>query len=111
MSGETSSIESGASYRLPSDGALRSAAKISCSEDKPIMLDYWTLSLDGKIIIGVKESGEKMLVKSAEEYTSMIQKIYKVESVRKDEKSDVGQFYKLYFHICFSHGRQFSLML
>ena len=80
MSGETSSIESGASYRLPSDGALRSAAKISCSEDKPIMLDYWTLSLDGKIIIGVKESGEKMLVKSAEEYTSMIQKIYKVES-------------------------------
>lgn len=75
MSGETSS-----SYRLPSDGALKSAAKIACSEDKPIMLDYWTLSLDGKIIIGVKENGEKMLVKSAEEYTSMIQKIYKVES-------------------------------
>ena len=80
MSSETSSIESSASYRLPTDGALRSAAKISCSEDKPIMLDYWTLSLDGKIIIGVKESGEKMLVKSAEEYTSMIQKIYKVDS-------------------------------
>ena len=80
MSTETSSTESGASYRLPSDGALKAAAKISCSEDKPIMLDYWTLSLDGKIIIGVKESGEKMLVKSAEEYTSMIQKIYKVES-------------------------------
>ena len=80
MSTETESTETTTSYRLPSDGSLRSAAKISCSEDKPIMLDYWTLSLDGKIIIGVKENGDKMLVKSVEEYTSMIQKIYKVEN-------------------------------
>jgi len=79
MSAEPSTVESSSNYRLPSENALKSAAKIACSEDKPIMLDYWTLSLDGNIIIGVKESGEKMLVKSAEEYTSMIQKIYKVD--------------------------------
>ncbi len=75
----TESTESNG-YRLPGGATLQSAAKIAMVEDKPIMLDYWTLSLDGKIIIGVKESGEKMLVKSAEEYTSVVQKIYKVEN-------------------------------
>jgi hypothetical protein len=42
------------------------------------MLDYWTDSLSGKVIIGVRENGEKLLVKSEEEYTSPISKIYKV---------------------------------
>lgn len=72
--------ETTSSYRLPSDNALKSAAKIAVVEDKPIMLDYWTLSLEGKIIIGVRENGEKMLVKSSEEYTSVVQKIYKVDN-------------------------------
>lgn len=79
MSTETIA-EDTSSYRLPCDNALKSAAKIGVVEDKPIMLDYWTLSLEGKIIIGVKENGEKMLVKSAEEYTSVVQKIYKVDN-------------------------------
>jgi hypothetical protein len=41
------------------------------------MLDYWTASLDKKSLIGVKESGEKLLVKSEDEYTSPISKFYK----------------------------------
>ena len=32
------------------------------------------------MLIGVKEDGEKLLVKSEEEYTSPISKIYKVEN-------------------------------
>jgi hypothetical protein len=67
-----------ASYRLPSDLTLQNAAKLSIVEDKPVMFDYWTDSLDKKIIIGVRqENGEKMLVKSSEEYTSPISKFYK----------------------------------
>ena len=54
--------------------------KLAITEDKPIMLDYWTLSQEKKIIIGVKEDGEKLLVKSEDEYTSPISKIYKVET-------------------------------
>jgi hypothetical protein len=46
-------------------------------EDKPIMLDYWTASLDKKALIGVKDNGEKLLVKSEDEYTSSISKFYK----------------------------------
>ena len=68
------------SYRLPSSTTLQHAAKISIVEDKPIMFDYWTGSLDKDVLIGVRDSGEKLLVKSEDEYTSPISKIYKVES-------------------------------
>ena len=66
------------SYRLPSDVTLQHASKLSIVEDKPIMMDYWTSSLEKTVIIGVKTDGEKLLVKSQDEYTSSISKIYKV---------------------------------
>jgi hypothetical protein len=66
-----------ANYRLPSDITLKHAAKLGIVEDKPIMLDYWSASLDKKALVGVKESGEKLLVKSEDEYTSPIAKFYK----------------------------------
>jgi len=64
-------------YKLPSDITLQHASKLSIVEDKPIMLDYWTPSLDKKALIGVRETGEKLLVKSEDEYTSPISKFYK----------------------------------
>ena len=65
-----------ANYRLPSNQTLLHSAKIAILEDKPIMLDYWTASCDGTVIIGVRDSGEKLLVKSEEEYTSPIARIF-----------------------------------
>jgi hypothetical protein len=65
-------------YRLPESNTLHHAAKLSIVEDKPIMFDYWTNSLDKTVLIGVKDTNEKLLVKSEEEYTSPIAKIYKV---------------------------------
>lgn len=64
-------------YRLPSEVTLKHAAKLSIVDDKPIMLDYWTASLDKKALVGAKENGEKLLVKSEDEYTSTIAKFYK----------------------------------
>ena len=64
-------------YRLPETNTLQHAAKLSIVEDKPIMLDYWSVSLDKKALVGVKETGEKLLVKSEDEYTSPIAKFYK----------------------------------
>jgi hypothetical protein len=64
-------------YRLPSEITMKHAAKIAIVDDKPIMLDYWTASLDKKALIGAKENGEKLLVKSEDEYTSIIAKFYK----------------------------------
>lgn len=64
-------------YRLPTDITLKHAAKLSIVEDKPIMLDYWTSSLDKKALVGARDNNEKILVKSEDEYTSTIQKFYK----------------------------------
>ena len=64
-------------YRLPGDVTLKHAIKLSIVEDKPIMMDYWLSSLDKKSLIGVKETDEKLLVKSEDEYTSSIVKFYK----------------------------------
>ena len=65
-------------YRLPELNTLQHASKLAIVEDKPIMLDYWTFSLEKSVLIGVKDNQEKLLVKSEDEYTSPISKIYKV---------------------------------
>tara|TARA_Y100000389_G_scaffold64953_1_gene61002 strand:+ start:16553 stop:16849 length:297 start_codon:yes stop_codon:yes gene_type:complete len=65
---------------LPSETTLKNASKLSIQEDKPIMLDYWMESCedDSTVMIGVKSNEEKLLVRSSEEFTSPISKIYKV---------------------------------
>lgn len=68
------------SYRLPSTTCMNHAIKLAIVEDKPIMMDYWTSSLDKSVVIGVGENKEKLLVKSEDEYTSTIAKIFKVET-------------------------------
>jgi len=69
--------ETSFNYRLPCDITMKHASKISIVDDKPIMMDYWTVSLDKKALIGARDNGDKLLVKSEEEYTSTIQKFYK----------------------------------
>jgi hypothetical protein len=56
---------------------LDNAVKIAIREDKPIMMDYYTSSLNGTAMIGQREGNEKMLVKSADEYTSTISKTFR----------------------------------
>jgi hypothetical protein len=68
------------SYPSPSALSLQHAVKIAIVDDKPIMLDYWAPSLDQQVIIGVRENSEKLLVKSQDEYTSPIEKIFRVEN-------------------------------
>ena len=78
-SGPTSTaVTAPGGYRLPENTTLQHAVKLAIVEDKPIMLDYWANSIDKSVLIGVKENQEKLLVKSEEEYTSPISKIYKV---------------------------------
>ena len=64
-------------YRLPENMTLQNAIKWAIIEDKPIMMDYWADSLEKKVLIGIKDNSEKLLVKSVDEYTSPIIKIFK----------------------------------
>ncbi len=64
---------------LPQANVLLQAAKLAIAQDKPILLDYYVDTITGKAFMGEdKDTEEKMLVKSAEEFTSLIQKTYKV---------------------------------
>ena len=80
MSEENEVSTTNSNYRLPQGVTLQHCTKLSIVEDKPIMFDYWTSSCDKEVLIGIRENGEKLLVKSADEYTSPISKIYKVET-------------------------------
>ena len=79
-SNTNTSVNEESNYRLPTNTTMQHTLKLSIVEDRPIMMDYWTSSLDKSVLVGVKENGEKLLVKSEDEYTSPISKIYKVET-------------------------------
>jgi hypothetical protein len=75
--GRTAQTAAQAGDKVPSVGTLVSAAKLAIQKDMPIQLDYFVDSAEGKAFLGEDATtGEKMLVKNAEEYTSHIQKIY-----------------------------------
>lgn len=76
-SGSSAIKVNNSTYRYPLDATMKYACELAVAEDKPIMMDYWTYSIDKKALVGVRESGEKLLVKSAEEYTSPIAKVYR----------------------------------
>lgn len=64
---------------VPGEKTLKHAARIAIEQDKPIMLDYYNDTREGKAFLGEDAATkEKMLVRSEEEYTSLIQKIFKV---------------------------------
>lgn len=65
---------------LPSEKVLKHVAKLSIEQDKPIMMDYWADSFGDSpsVLIGVRNNEEKLLVRSNEEYTSPVSKIFKV---------------------------------
>jgi hypothetical protein len=63
---------------LPCDKVLIHAARIAIEQDKPILLDYYKETRVGTAFLGEDgDTKEKILVKSAEEYTSPIQKMFK----------------------------------
>ena len=64
--------------KLPCELVLKHVSNLSFEKDKPIMLDYWTLSCTKSVVIGVRSNDEKLLVKNEDEYTSPISKVYKV---------------------------------
>jgi hypothetical protein len=75
--GGTAPLKPAAQYRVPEEVTFTNVCKIAITEDKPIMMDYWLSSIEKKALIGVRENNEKLLVKSEEEYTSPIQKIFR----------------------------------
>jgi tetrahydrodipicolinate N-succinyltransferase len=66
--------------RLPEPKTLQNAAQLGIVEDRPIMLDYWNDSISKTVMIGIRDDGKKMLIKNSEEYTSYIEKVYRIQN-------------------------------
>jgi hypothetical protein len=80
MSAPSSAAMSQSSEIIPSVQLLVQAAKLAIQQDKPIQIDYYVDTHTGKAFMGEdQETKEKMLVKSNDEFTSLIQKVYKVQ--------------------------------
>lgn len=63
---------------LPLAQTLLQAARIAQKEDRPIQLDYYADTFYKRAFIGEDEhTKEKMLIKNEDEFTSLIQKLYK----------------------------------
>ena len=68
-----------ASDPMPSAQTLLQASKLALADDRAIMLDYYIGSSKGTAFLGEDpETKERILVKSKEEFTSLIKKLYKV---------------------------------
>jgi len=76
----TATAASPAADPIPGAAALVSAARLGIQQDKPIQLDYYVNSAQGKAFLGEDpETKERVLIKSKEEFTSLVQKVYKVD--------------------------------
>lgn len=64
----------------PAEKILVHAAKLAIEKDKPILLDYFRDTRSGAAFLGQdKDTGEKILVKNPEEYTSPVIKMFKLK--------------------------------
>jgi hypothetical protein len=71
---------SGTNEIIPAVATLQHAARLAIQQDKPILLDYYVDTATGKAFMGEdQDTKERMLVKSSDEFTSLIQKVYKVQ--------------------------------
>lgn len=65
-------------FLMPSSQTLQQAAKLAIEQDRAIMLDYYQQSANGTAFLGEDpDTKERILVKSKEEFTSLIKKIFK----------------------------------
>jgi hypothetical protein len=64
---------------LPSTTTLLQATRLAIQQDRPIHLDYFVDTANGKAFIAEDpDTKDKVLVKSREEYTSIVSKMYRV---------------------------------
>jgi hypothetical protein len=72
--------QSASTEPLPGAQTLLQASKIAIEQDRAIMLDYYRQTATGTAFLGEDQTDPKdrILVKSKEEFTSLIKKLYKV---------------------------------
>jgi len=77
--GATATSTATAPEILPSAQTMIQASKLAIEQDRAIMLDYYRQTAAGTAFLGEDpNTKEKILVKSKDEFTSLIKKLFKV---------------------------------
>lgn len=81
MSTTTAPATPATAEKWPSAETMQHAVKQAIAHDRPILMDYWVASCNKQALIGIKANDDsvKHLVKSEDEYTSPIVKIFQVK--------------------------------
>lgn len=75
----TSATPSTSATLIPSAALLVQAAKLAIEQDRAILLDYYEQTANGTAFLGDDpDTKERILIKSKDEFTSLIKKLYKV---------------------------------
>ena len=78
-SSASASATAASSANLPTATILLQAAKLAMEQDRAILLDYYEQTANGTAFLGEDpDTKERILVKSKDEFTSLIKKLYKV---------------------------------
>lgn len=79
VSSASASATTASSANLPTATILLQAAKLAMEQDRAILLDYYEQTTNGTAFLGEDpDTKERILVKSKDEFTSLIKKLYKV---------------------------------
>ena len=75
----TAVVAAPAAEVIPSAVCMLHAARLAMKDDMPIQLDYFSDSANNKAFIGedATDAKKRVLVKSKEEFTSLIQRLFK----------------------------------
>lgn len=76
----TASAPASTSEPIPQPAVLMQAAKIAIEQDRDIKLDYYRDTAKGTAFLGEDKDNkeDRVLVKSKDEFTSLVKKLYKV---------------------------------
>ena len=86
---ETGQQQTDMASMIPHETTLTHAATIGIKYDKPIMLDYYLFAKQKKCRLVKPQEKDTILYKSNQEYTSPLQKLFKIDSSQRSDGCDV----------------------
>ena len=87
----------------PHHTTLKHASLLAMKQDKPIMLDYYAISRQKQCKLVKTQDKDTILYKSQEEYTSPLQKLFKIDTSEQNGSCDMIAISENSIYVVHSH--------
>ena len=78
-----------ASQITPHDATMRHASLLALQMDKPILLDYYYVSLNKQCKLVKTQDKDTILYKNSDEYTSPLKKVFQIDASATSSGKDI----------------------